>query len=163
MWTSDQGMCDVNKRDFLNTGVELKTKCLKTLCNFFAQLTFIANHDLPFSSLHIDGFGLEDIWEQIELVNEPMLSSLHKYIKVYKRRQFQNLIVEAKNGSTIADADEGGEEVAKERTCSSDNEGMFQYASSTDDANLETRDTGDHFFNLADMNEFVKQAENQTS
>ena len=32
----------------------------------------------------------------------------------------------------------------KEHTCSSDNDGMFQYAS--DDANLEMKDTGDHFY-----------------
>ena len=106
--------CDNEKEsDFLNSGVELN---LKTLRDFFTKLTFIANHDLhlPFLLLHIDGFGLEDIWEQIELVNKPTLSFLHKHVKGYNRRQLQNLLVDDCS-EIIANADE---EVA---TCSCDN------------------------------------------
>ena len=63
--------------DFLDPSDALKNNCLSILPRLFSLTTSCCGEgDVPIDSLHTKGYGLEDVWQQIEMVNSPLLSRI---------------------------------------------------------------------------------------
>ena len=67
------------------------------------------------------------------------------------KTHMRNVLIMSEMIGSVVDVHNG--KTFKERTCSSDNDRMFQYAS--DDANLEMKDTGDHFLCASDQDTHI--------
>jgi U3 small nucleolar RNA-associated protein MPP10 len=67
-----------NLANFLDPDEDLKQNCRRVVYDMFHEVTSTSSCNLAVSMLHFDGFGLNDIWEQIDLINKPILKMSRK-------------------------------------------------------------------------------------
>lgn len=173
--------------DFLDPTTDLKDRCVSILPHLFSFTTKLykpkGTADLALSEMHVAGFGLEDLWEQIELINGPLFKHLKQRHKLdlkssqcvplldvtfeehlYKKDQVQDSDNEDEEESK--DEDEGME-LDDELEDESDNEGVDEKEEDDDDESMENGGEGvgtevssqDRFFSLTEMEEFVRMVE----
>ena len=182
-----------NPEDYLNPSSELKAHCLagvKTVFDFLQKHCKEAAAQTvrtsaagkggpaiptgPLSELYVEGFDTDQIWEQIQLVNEPMIAYLSKQVEKISKWDLEKLTggsgmhKAAKiavsdsdscsdgTGESESDFDEGDDEMdpANEET----NE-----VRSKRRGNGEGRRTvvDDKFFKLAEMEQFLEKVERE--
>lgn len=153
--------------DFLDPPPELKENCLTILSRLSSLAISSCNdQDLSIHHLHTKGFQIEDIWQQIELINEPLICQANQL----------NLKSLAMGGSETAPLIlcptliESGHEIETRGLISDEGESDDNDVSSEDEDSIyeeETRENidtdiagnSDCFFNMAEMESFVQQAE----
>lgn len=164
--------CIENATDFIDPKLELQQKCLQLLSTLFTQLVSGSDQSGVSSNiteLYTEGFELEDIWEQLELINEPLIKQLQRYRKTLKGKSSTNFLSDIVTSHSMShdvkeQSNESTEEdlVNEEDSNEDDDQFELSYVQSdvTDDEAPESSGYNDnHFFNLAEMNEFLKQAE----
>lgn len=170
-WT-ELTSCIENATDFIDQKLELQQKCLQLLSTLFTQLVSGSDQNGVSSNiteLYTEGFDLEDIWEQLELINEPLIKQLQRYRKTLKAKSSTNFLSDTVTSHSMSHdgkehSSESKEEdlVNEEDSNEEDDQFELSYVQSdvTDDEDPESSGYNDnHFFNLAEMNEFLKQAE----
>ena len=159
--------------EFLSSSSELKESCLSSLKESFAQVVgSVESSDKERPSvqeLHTEGFGLVDIWEQLELVNGPLLKHLKKHLKTNVNHFLSE--VDDNNNKETSEADDSRsdneemiEEEEEEEVLLSEDEGIEEMDSEdpeSDAASVGGEVGGDsnQFFDLNKMEEFLKEAE----
>ena len=158
--------------EFLSSSSELKESCLSSLKESFAQVVGSVKSSVKerpsVQELHTEGFGLVDIWEQLELVNGPLLKHLKKHLKTNVNHFLSE--VDDNNNKETSEADDSrsdneemiGEE--EEEELLSEDEGIEEMDSEdpeSDAASVGEEVGGDsnQFFDLNKMEEFLKEAE----
>ena len=188
--------------DYLNPSPELRSRCLagvKTIFDFLqkhcreAPRTSAAEGKKlkasgslvptgPLSELYVEGFDADQIWEQIQLVNEPMLEYLSKQVDKICHWDMKNLtggdghkvakvaVSDSESGSdggmgeSESDLDKGEEEYF--------DEGDDERDPSDEETNgVQGRRRGkgegrrtvvdDRFFKLAEMEQFLEKVERE--
>ena len=157
--------------DFLASKPDLKELCLSTLQESFARVVGSVDESVKnvpaLQSLHTEGFALIDVWEQLQLINEPLIRHLKKHIKSDVTQFLSEIaskeIIDDANDTNISDeevAEEEEEEEEEEK--SSEDEGMEELDSDVDlsrEVNNEEGGASDRFFNIDKMEEFLNEAE----
>ena len=158
--------------EFISSSSELKELCLSSLKESFSQVVRSVDTGVKDSpsvqGLHTEGFGLVDIWEQLELVNDPLLKHLKKHLKTNVNHFLSEIDDKNKsNREEPNDSDsenEGLIEEEEEEKLLSEDEGIEEMDSEdpeSDTANVsgEVGGDSDQFFDLNKMEEFLKEAE----
>ena len=172
--------------DFLDPTTDLKDRCISILPHLFSFTTKLykpkGTVDLPLSEMHVAGFGLEDLWEQIELINGPLFKHLKQQHKLdlksskcvplldatFEHLCKKDIVQDSDNEDEEENKDEDeGMELDDELEDESDNEGVDEKEEDDDDEPMENGGEGigtevssqDRFFSLTEMEEFVRKAE----
>ena len=165
--------CLENATDFIDSKLELQQKCLQLLSTLFTQLVSGSDQNGVSTELYTEGFGLEDIWEQLELINEPLIKQLQRYKKTLKGKSSTNLLsntvvtnlsMSHNSKEQGNESKDGEEDIFEEDSNVEDDQFELSYEQSDviDDEGPEpSGHNDDHFFNLVEMNEFLKQAEEE--
>ena len=166
--------CIENATDFIDPKLELQQKCLQLLSTLFTQLVSGSDQNGMSSNiteLYTEGFDLETIWEQLELINEPLIKQLQRYRKTLKGKSSTNFLSDSVGTSLsmshdVTEQNESKDEdlVYEEDNNEEDDQFELSYVQLdvTDNEGPEPSGYNDiHFFNLAEMNEFLKQAEEE--
>ena len=150
-------ICFSNPEDYLDGSAELKNSCLSLDEELFSYC-----HDKtgkfptgPLSILHTEGFDNEQIWEQIQLLNQPTIKFAKKKIKE---------ISDMKTNSTMTQSVDDGDKPEGLLNDSDENEAesdeseyhFNDHANSSDVTSKQSTQTQDTFFNLAEMNRFLQ-------
>ena len=146
-------ICFSNPEDYLDGSVKLKKSCLSLNKELFSYC-----HDKsgrfpkgPLSILHTKGFDNEQIWEQIQLLNEPTLKFAKKKIKEITEMKISSVDAEDNDcgdGAVLSsEHDESGDE---------SEESIDGHTNGNDVAPKQSARTQDVFFNLAEMNRFLQ-------
>ena len=150
-------ICFSNPEDYLDVNVELKKGCLNLNEELFSYC-----HDKtgrfptgPLCILHTKGFDNEQIWEQIQLLNEPTLKFARKKMKEITGME-TNLAVT----QSVDDDDDKPEELLSdidENDAESEKSDHFNdYVNGRDVGSKQSTQTQDVFFKLAEMNQFLQ-------
>ena len=184
-----------NPEDYLNPSPELKARCLTGVKTLFdclqnhcrqqqaqkgvkAKKLSSAVPTGPLQELYVEGFDVEQIWEQIQLVNEPMIAHLSKEVEKISQWDIEKLTRERKEKVVVSDSDSDGMADSE-----SDIEGeKNEYFSEGDADSLEESSDGgeegdtkkakkavgerktvvdDRFFKLAEMEKFLEKVERE--
>lgn len=164
--------------DFLSPDHQLKKLCLHTLSDLFTQVktsTHFSDEDLILPQLYTDGFGLGDIWEQIQLVNDPLINRLRKQFK----SRTSLLLTDEERWGPVSNSmrekeeeeDDAGlvEDEKMEEECdvvseeaNDDDYGPCEGEGEEGEGEEEEEgEEGDRFFDLTHMEEFLKQEEHK--
>ena len=163
--------------DFLNPSQELKDKCISLLPNLFSVTADFSNKgDIPIENLHTEGFVIEDIWQQIEMINEPLLNQ-SKGLNLDQLIRTDPISLLQIEGKDDVDQSPDSKESNNERDSeiesgleedildSEDNGNEFEDQQYEESELLEDTETGkiaeDQFFDLSEMESFVEQAERE--
>ncbi|XP_003389197.1 PREDICTED: U3 small nucleolar ribonucleoprotein protein MPP10-like [Amphimedon queenslandica] len=158
--------------EFISSSPELKELCLSSLKESFAQVVGSVESSVKerpcVQELHTEGFGLVDIWEQLELVNDPLLKHLKKHLKT-NVNHFLSEVDDNNNKTSEADDirsdnEEMIEEEEEEEELLSEDEGIEEMDSEDPESDVasvggEVGGDSDQFFDLNKMEEFLKEAE----
>lgn len=129
----------------------------------------------PLQELYVDGFDLDQIWEQIQLVNEPLIAHLTKQVEKINRWDWKKLTDASEKGSNkvaVSDSDTDGMDDSESDHDQEDIQDD-DYFSEEEDNELNdeikkpTKKVGggrktvvdDKFFKLAEMEEFLEKIE----
>ena len=158
--------------DFLASKPDLKKLCLSTLQESFARVVGSVDESVKnvpaLQSLHTEGFALIDVWEQLQLINEPLIRHLKKHIKSDVTQFLSEIaskeIVDEASDTNISDEEvaEEEEEEEEEEEKSSEDEGMEELDSDVDlsrEVSNEEGGASDCFFDIDKMEEFLNEAE----
>lgn len=152
-------VCFSNPEDYLDVNVELKKGCLN-----LNEVLFSYCHDKtgrfptgPLCILHTKGFDNEQIWEQIQLLNEPTVKFAKKKMKEIANMEINPAVTQSmddgdKPEELLSDNDENDAESESERSDHDFND----HVNSRDLASKQSTQTQDMFFNLAEMNRFLQ-------
>ena len=155
---------------FLGSDTELKNDCISILSDLFGHAVKNSSSvELPLSELYTQGFELEDIWEQLELVNEPLLKKLKQYLGKTKRRTSPIRFIDEKpDKEEEEDIDELSEteEVELEDTeleeMMENDVGSDAGDSNDDDVRMNIdHEAKDQFFNLSEMTKYLDAADQE--
>jgi hypothetical protein len=182
--------------DYLNPSPELRSRCLagvKTVFDFLqkhcremplrtgtaegkkASGPFkIVPPTGPLSELYVEGFDADQIWEQIQLVNEPMLAYLSKQVDKICNWDIEKLtggdrVHKAAKQVAVSDSESGNDDGMGESESDLD-EGDDERDPSDEETNgirgkRKGRGEGrrtvvdDRFFKLAEMEQFLEKVE----
>ena len=163
--------------DFLNPSQKLKDKCVSLLPNLFSVTAGSSNKcDIPIENLHTEGFNIEDIWQQIELINEPLLNQAKglnldqlirtdpiSLLQTEETYDIDNSPDKELDNERDSEIESGLEEDILE---SEDNGNEFEDQQYEESELFEvSTEAGkiaeDQFFNLSEMESFVEQAERE--
>ena len=132
----------------------------------------------PLSELYVEGFDADQIWEQLQLVNEPMLAYLSKQVDKLSKKGFDKLPKQNANevvsesgsdgvGESESDFDEGADVEGEY----SDEEGDELDADHEETSKIRGRRRGknegrktvvdDKFFKLVEMEQFLDKMERE--
>ncbi|XP_064393147.1 U3 small nucleolar ribonucleoprotein protein MPP10-like [Halichondria panicea] len=158
-----------NPLSYLQPSEQLRSSCVdgaKKLFDFYKSWSACFKTNVPtgpLSELYTDGFDNEQVWAEIELMNEPVLKSLKKHIKkastwttqpplktvatIKKRRKIKATEVEV---DTNGDVDEIEEELDS-------GDDSVRVKKSTEKRSI----VDDRFFKLAEMEKFLERSEQQ--
>ena len=148
-------ICFDSPEDYLDGSVELKSSCVDLNEELFAYC-----HDTtgkfptgPLCTLHTKGFDNEQIWEQIQLLNEPTIKFAKKKIKEISAMKISPVVTQS--------VEDGEAELLNEELSSEDEneecvDQLSDDANSSDVTAKQPTQTQDVFFNLAEMNRFLQ-------
>ena len=166
--------------EFLDPPPTLRDDCLTLLCRLFELAVNSRGSNLPpalLSQLHCEGFGSDEVWEELQLLNEPIVRYLQRYVgALLKKGSFGLLRKEeetqstlncggqgratTKDGSRVTSEEEDEErEVEEEDMDELENEDMLHEEDEEEEEEEEEEGERDRFFNLSEMEEFVNQSE----
>lgn len=191
-----------NPEDYLNPTPELRARCLAGVKTLFDALQKRCRDAVvdeksqiskakkpnavptgPLSELYVEGFNIDQIWEQIQLVNEPLIGHLTKQVEKMRKWDFEKLTADVdSHGSknkvaVVSDSNSDGMESDFE-----DEEGYEDFSEEEGgDDELESGDedgeevkkkrrskeggrrtvVDDRFFKLAEMEAFLERVERE--
>ena len=145
-------ICFSNPEDYLDGSVKLKKSCLDLNKELFSYC-----HDRsgrfprgPLSILHTKGFDNEQIWEQIQLLNEPTIKFAKKKIKEIVEMKINLVDDDSSDGN-------GAEQMSEQAESDGESEEFVDgHANSDDMTPKQSARAQDVFFNLAEMNRFLQ-------
>lgn len=151
-------ICFSSPEDYLDGSVELRNNCLHLNEELFSYCYDKTGRfpTGPLCILHTKGFDNEQIWEQIQLLNEPTIKYAKKKIKEIANMKICTIDTEPmENGNEMEDDDEVGplddnDEENEEDDCQSDD------VNSNDMTSKQAAGRQDMFFNLSEMNRFLQ-------
>ena len=140
-------VCLSSPENYLSGSVELRNSCLNLSEELFSYC-----HDKsgrfptgPLCTLHTKGFDNEQVWEQIQLLNEPTIKFAKKKIKeITNMNVSQQSVDDSDKEEPLSDNEEYAEECEHHLT---------------DDNHMTTKQSvkgQDLFFNLSEMNKFLQ-------
>ena len=151
-------ICFSNPEDYLDVNLELKKGCLN-----LNEMLFSYCHSEtgrfptgPLCILHTKGFDNEQIWEQIQLLNEPTLKFAKKKITEITDMEINPALTQS------VDDDDKPEEVLSGTSDENDAESeksahhFNDHVNSRDVGSKQLTQTQDIFFNLVEMNRFLQ-------
>ena len=153
--------------EFLNPSKELKTKCVSILPRLFSiTASCCTNEDIiQVNQLHSKGYDIEDVWQQIEIINDPLMNQAeglnldslmrNKSVAVLRPELLINDNKELTSEEEEDHEDSAIEEDMEEESLSMDEDGEFDEEELSDT----TTRANDQFFSLSEMESFVQQAE----
>ena len=185
--------------DYLNPTPELRARCLAGVKNIFdilqehcrdveaakassSQGSKTRKKSValtgPLPELYVEGFDLDQIWEQIQLVNEPMIAHLTKQVEKICQWDLEQMTSSGGGGGgnevTVSDSEsdgmdesesDGAEEVEEEHFSGDEELGSGEEEGEEikKRTKLEGRRTvvDDRFFKLAEMEEFLEKVERE--
>lgn len=177
--------------DYLNPSAELKSRCLagvKAVFDFLQKhcrktRTSIEGKKAsvptgPLSELYVEGFDADQIWEQIQLVNEPMLAYLSKQVDKICQWDLEKLTEGGRRKTKVAVSDdsESGSDGMGESESDFDEEEEVKGDDEVDPSNEEANKVrgkrrgksegrrtvvDDRFFKLAEMEQFLEKVERE--
>ena len=170
---------------YLQPSDHLRDRCLngvKTVFDFYKKCcketlsTGLKVPTGPLTELYTDGFDNEQIWEEIELLNEPVLKCLKKLVR---KMSTWDGVGNVSSRKTIAHVVQPGNAVEEEEWVDDGVGEDGQLDSDLEDDNMESSDEGskvktrgkkgggrksvvdDKFFKLAEMEQFLEMAEKE--
>ncbi len=153
--------------EFLNPSKNLKNKCVTILPRLFSiTVSCCDNRDIKVNQLHTRGYGTEDIWQQIEIINDPLLNQA-KDLNLDSLIRNQSVCIirpELLSNDSIESEEEDASNTSQEDSAfEEDMEPMEDEVVSSMDEDEEELPaiTGDQFFSLSEMESFVQQAEKE--
>ena len=150
-------VCFNNPEDYLDGSVELRNSCLilnKELFSYCHDKTSRFPTSPLCGILLTKGFDNEQIWEQIQLLNEPTVKFARKKIKEITDMEINSAVTEL-----VDDGDEPEELLndSDDKDVESEKSDHFSdHANSSDMTSKQSTQTQDTFFNLAEMNRFLQ-------
>jgi U3 small nucleolar RNA-associated protein MPP10 len=133
----------------------------------------------PFDQLLVDGFDAEQIWQQIDIQSQPLISSLRRELKRYEKNpdeiktlkvvvQGQEKVLEAEKeefDEELEESDDGEEEEDDDDDDDEENEEEVEEEEEEEEEEKEEEQGGgnneieDPFFNLKDLGKYLKATE----
>lgn len=175
--------------DYLNPSPELKSRCLagvKTIFDFLQKHCRETRSRTegkkasvptgPLSELYVEGFDADQIWEQIQLVNEPMLAYLSKQVDKICRWDPDKLTEGGRQKVKVSDCESGSEGMGELDSDFDDEEEEVEGDDELDPSNEDTNElqskrrgksegrrtvVDDRFFKLAEMEQFLEKVERE--
>lgn len=150
-------ICFTSPEDYLDSSVELRNSCLNLSEELFSYC-----HDKsggfptgPLCVLHTKGFDNEQVWEQIQLLNEPTIKFAKKKIKEITNMKTSRVATRSvddgdEEAELLNDNDENGEESEESAYHCSD------HPDNSDVTSKQPPKRQDMFFNLSEMNKFLQ-------
>ncbi|XP_024007543.1 U3 small nucleolar ribonucleoprotein protein MPP10 isoform X2 [Eutrema salsugineum] len=134
------------------------------------------NPKSPFDELLVDGFDAEQIWQQLDMQSQPLLSSLRQEVKRFAKnpeeiRNLGNLALKVSNGDDLDGMDMGGFDSddddddleaneSEEEEEESEEEEEEQKEEAEEKEEEEVNDgIEDKFFKIKDLEEFLEEGE----
>ena len=184
--------------DYLNPSPELRSRCLagvKTVFDFLQkhcrEKRTSASTEAkkasvptgPLSELYVEGFDADQIWEQIQLVNEPLLAYLSKQVDKICQWDLNKLTEQGRQKAKVAvsDSESGSDGMGESESDFDEEVGVEgEYVDEGDDemdpSDEETNEVqgkrrgksegrrtvvDDRFFKLAEMEQFLEKVERE--
>lgn len=148
-------ICFNSPEDYLDGSVELRNSCLNLNEELFSYC-----HDKtgrfptgPLCVLHTKGFDNEQVWEQIELLNEPTIKYAKKKVKEIANMKTDPVVTDSVN-----DGDEGAKPLNDSDGNVEESEESDYYSDHLDNSDVTSKrlpKRQDVFFNLSEMNKFL--------
>ena len=152
--------CFSNPEDYLDGSVELRNSCLQ-----LSEALFSYCYDEtgrfptgPLCILHTQGFDNDQIWEQIQLLNEATVKFAKKKIKEINNMEIDSVVTQSLNdgdGELLSDNSENDSEEIEESDHLSD------HVSNNEVTPKQMTGTQDMFFNLSEMNKFLQDEDHK--
>ena len=159
---------------FLDPPNSLSKDCLSILSKLFESTVASRSSSCPlpplsrlYSDLDSDGFGPDEVWAELELVNEPLIRHLQQQvaglgrlreIRLLQREQYE--IEEPQQGDLHHDDTGASEEDEVEDDHNSQDEDDQDHENDHDSQDGDQNHDDDRFFNIESMEEFVNNADN---
>ena len=156
---------------FLDPPNSLSKDCLSILSKLFESTVASRSSLCPlpplsrlYSDLDSDGFGPDEVWAELELVNEPLIRHLQQQvaglgrlrkIRLLQREQYE--IEEPQQGDLHHDDTGASEEDEVEDSQDEDDQ---DHENDHDSQDGDQNHDDDRFFNIESMEEFVNNADN---
>jgi len=121
----------------------LRNKCLELNQGLFGSCNSGRFPAGPLTSLHTKGFDNDQIWEQIQLLNRPIVK--------YAKKRSKEIGEMATGYSALLP------QVAVENDDQSEMELLSESSYSTEDYSRKTLPSGDRFFKRSEMNQFLQE------
>ena len=160
---------------FLDPPPTLREDCLTLLSRLF-ELTVTSRGSsfppAPLSQLHCEGFGADEVWEELELVSQPITRYLHRCASGLQKKGTFKLLQErekdeirsppCKDVETETTNSSAGLSLEEEEEEEEEEEDELEKEDMLEEEEEEEGDS-DRFFNQSEMEEFVNQAEDEGS